>query len=281
MEHGPIWLPASAHGDSTKNINEVAWDVIRETRLYRVPVLNWVLILCYACAILYLSFRFKTWYSISSLGTTALTNLTLFGLSDTLAQTLRNVATWQPLSETQESAFFSYIYDKGRRRRVNLDEEEDDLESLGLTLPSSGREAASVDTNPPIYFDFRRLALFSLWGFSISVIQSPWYSFLRAAYSRDAKLIVVVQRVLADQLFYSPIMLFAFLSYLSFVVQRGDKEFVKEALMTRYLPTLGINFCVWPIAQFVNFLFVPPAVQIPFSSSISVVWNTFLSLNSG
>lgn len=280
MEHGPLWLQGSGSDYSAKDFRHIIRELVYETRFYKVPILNWILILAYACAILYLSLRFKTWYAISSLGTTALTNLTLFGLSDILAQTLCNVTNWQPLEDTHESAFFSYIYDKGRRRRINLDAEEDDLESLGLAFPSNATDELPEESVSPSYFDFRRLALFSLWGFSISVVQSPWYYFLRAAYSRDAKLIVVVQRVLADQLFYSPIMLFAFLSYLSYVVQNGSLESVKETLMTRYVPTLGINFCVWPIAQFVNFLLIPPAVQIPFSASISVVWNTYLSLNS-
>lgn len=259
-------------------------------RVWNLSPVNWVILAIYVVNLIRLSLNFRTMYARFALGTTALTNLLLLGLSDSLAQSLRSAANYETLQATESSdnsakaELFRYVLDHGRTRRVWLDEEGDDLAELGLA--NASRETPNVDQDDEVEsiwtdFDFRRLFLFSCWGFINSFFQSPWYSFLRTAYSRDAKFVVVVQRVLADQLFYSPIMLSFFLFYLAVVIEKKPWTIIKEApFWNSYVRTLGVNMCVWPLAQFVNFLLIPSPAQIPFSSSLSVLWNTYLSLNT-
>lgn len=259
-------------------------------RIWSLSPVNWAILSIYVVNLIRLSLNFRTMYARFALGTTALTNLLLLGLSDSMAQSLRSAANFRemhanlPPDKSTKAELFRYVLDHGRARRVWLDEEGDDLAELGLAnasheMPNLVQEDETE--NRWTDFDFRRLFLFSCWGFIVSFFQSPWYGFLRIAYSRDAQFVVVVQRVLADQLFYSPIMLSFFLFYLAVVVERRRWAIIKEApFWSSYVRTLGINMCVWPLAQFVNFLLIPSPAQIPFSSSLSVLWNTYLSLNT-
>ncbi|GMM53351.1 hypothetical protein DASB73_043140 [Starmerella bacillaris] len=230
--------------------------------------------------------KFRSYYSQHPLLTIALTNLLLMGLADSLAQTINSIGNSYDFEE-DNNPFMKFVLDKGRMKQVWLDEAEDDLAMLGLADDyGDGTTIGPVQSfqrvsNCYLEFDFRRWAFFSWWGLSISALQSTWYAFLRSAYSEDAKIITIVQRVLADQLFYSPIMLACFLFYLGVIVERQPPSILHESFFwEKYIHTLSLNLSIWPLAQFVNFLLIPNALQIPFSSCISVLWNTYLSLNT-
>lgn len=267
--------------------------------MYRIGSLspvNWLILGVYAVNLVRLSLNFKTLYAKYPLLATMITNVLLLGLSDSLAQSLKSAIQYKariqefPESDSTQASLFQYVLDRGRPKQVWLDEEGDDLSDLGLTLSHeemqgdvSGEEMDELRSEEPRFtdFDFRRLACFSLYAFFNSFIQSPWYGFLRSAYNHDSKLVVVVQRVIADQVFYSPLMLCVFLLYLSVMVERKPWQVIKSsAFWENYVSILSINLCVWPVAQFTNFLLIPSAAQIPFSSSLSVLWNTYLSLNT-
>lgn len=259
-------------------------DFVTGFRVFRVPVLNWTMILVYFTALVKWTFHFTTFRAFNSVLTNVFTNLLLYGLADTLAQTLRSVSAFSASvslnSESPESkGIFNYIVQNGRPRRVILDDDDDDLAELGLGILQQ-----APDDRPhshPEVFNFRRWAFFSCWGVLISFPQSAWYVFLNAAFgSGPMRFISVLQRVLCDQLFYSPISLAGFLCYMVFVIERGTIDDLSERFGTAYIPMLAANYTVWPAAQFVNFLLIPPSLQIPFSSTISVFWNAYLSLKN-
>lgn len=117
------------------------------------------------------------------------TNLLLFGLADTLAQTLTSALTFRPEPEQSGGLlYFKYILEKGRPMKVILDEEDDDLVELGLESdygsdneedsgPDNSQGPAPTSKNSEI-FSFRRLFLFSLWGKSLllKVVQHTFVS---------------------------------------------------------------------------------------------------------
>jgi protein Mpv17 len=63
-------------------------------------------------------------------------------------------------------------------------------------------------------------------------------------------------------------------------MEGGNREAVVEKLKKSYLPTIALNYCIWPAAQFLNFMVIPSPLQIPFSSTIGVFWNAYLSLKN-
>lgn len=258
-------------------------DLVTEYRLLQVPILNWVIICLYLVNIFKMSLRFAEFHSKVALLAVLPTNLLLYGLADTLAQTIRNVASFKQsgpsVSMDDSRNRFRYIIDRGRSRQVLLDDYDDDLVELGLGYLAPSATPSAPVSHPEV-FNFRRLALFSMWGVIISFFQTPWYAFLNSTWNGNLKFVSVLQRVLCDQLVYSPISLACFLIYMTVVMEKGDRSDVERKLMSAYLPTLGVNFCVWPLAQFLNFLVIPHSLQIPFSSTLSVFWNCYLSLTN-
>jgi hypothetical protein len=49
------------------------------------------------------------------------------------------------------------------------------------------------------------------------------------------------------------------------------------ALREKYIPTMQLNYMVWPACHFVNFCFVPPSLRILYINAITVVWGAVLS----
>lgn len=280
----------------SRMVGEFIMDWLTEYRVLRVPIMNWAIMVLYGAFLLRLSLKFKTLYDRHALTTMMVTNILLYGLADALAQTIGCVAAFKPIPEENTSLIFvRYILERGRPRRVILDEADDDLVELGLDDPFMDGVDYEEDVNGPNshpqhqftaaptsprnreVFHFRRLALFTLWGIIISFFQSPWYAFLNSAYSNDNKFLSVLKRVLTDQLCFSPVSLACFLSYMAYTIEQGGRQGVADKLKTKYLPTLGINWVVWPATQFFNFLVMPSPLQIPFSSTIGVFWNAYLS----
>lgn len=53
---------------------------------------------------------------------------------------------------------------------------------------------------------------------------------------------------------------------------------IKELVEEEYVPTFMIDTAVWPIAQAINFRFVPARFQALYVNFISLGWAGFLSL---
>lgn len=266
-------------------LRDMIVDFITEYRVLRIPLLNWAMIIVYFGWLLRLTLRFTTLYAKHALLTMMVTNILLYGLADTLAQTLRTMFAFNPDSRPKQSkVFVKYILERGRPRRVVLDEEDDDLLELGidpdLLVNDYEAEGNALPPTAPEVYHFRRLALFSTWGFIISFFQSPWYAFLNSNWTDEPVFLSTLKRVLSDQLCFSPVSLACFLSYMTIVMEHGDKHAVEAKLKTVYLPTLALNYAIWPATQFFNFMVVPRPMQIPFSSTIGVFWNTYLSLKN-
>lgn len=293
-------MPIELHNDSPED-NRIArrnWftRVINCIRIYNIPLINFVIILILGFFLIKLTTKYTNLYMISSLITILITNLVLYGISETLAQSIlsykpnqplvsfrlnelrgvgiqahdlvnvvrfRDVQPLPPPSEEAEDAEIERFIDF-------VDDESIDYENFG-ELPSP--------IIPLTYFQFNRLAGFMCWGGILSFFQCWWYKFLQI-YSKDPKFIEVLRKVLTDQLCYSPVSLFCFFTYGTIILENGTWELAKIKLKKVYLKTLMINYCVWFPIQFLNFLIVSRNYQVPFSSSISVLWNCFLSMRN-
>lgn len=251
----------------------------------------------------------------SSLITIIATNLVLYGISESLAQTI--------LSFKPNSPSFS-IYLNGplfMGSRTSSDEEagmgistrtsfeiptgndsdigEEDLDRfldylgssngsdspfINNSVSGSGNDAnlggdLRIDGFEPTYFNFFRLAGFMCWGFVMAFVQCWWYKFLQI-YSKHPQFVEVLRKVMSDQFCFSPISLFCFFTYGTLVLEMGTWEDAKIKLRKLFLQTLVINYSVWFPVQFINFLLIPRDFQVPFSSSVSVLWNCYLSMRN-
>lgn len=268
--------------------------VINSVRIYGIPALNFIIITILATFLLKLTFKYSELYVKNSLITIIVTNLVLYGISETLAQSLLSYnRSAAPLSILASESWMYTVNSNGgnlyRSNQLANDEpelnDEDHLERFMDYIQGYNDE---LTPNPQIdlaqhptmsYFEFGRLAGFMCWGFIMAFAQCLWYKFLQI-YATDPKFIEVLRKVLTDQLCYSPISLFCFFTYGTMVLESGTWDDTRAKLRQIYLPTLIVNYTVWFPVQFFNFLVVPRSLQVPFSSSISVLWNCYLSMRN-
>ncbi|WPK22837.1 hypothetical protein PUMCH_000054 [Australozyma saopauloensis] len=295
--------------DSQKDTSITFSKLINCVRIYNIPVLNFAIILTLVAFLLKLTTKYKELYMKSSLITIIVTNLVLYGISESLAQT---ILSFKPESPQFSIYVNSYIYPRLRpsdvenntlvqttsgpiELRDETEISEDDLDRFldYLGGPGSGSEAPflvdsstdtpaiynSMSTIEPTYFNFYRLSGFMCWGFIMAFVQCWWYKFLQI-YSKHPQFVEVLRKVMSDQFCFSPISLFCFFTYGTIVLENGTWEDAKAKLLKLYLQTLVINYSVWFPVQFINFLLIPRDFQVPFLSSVSVLWNCFLSMRN-
>lgn len=296
LENQPTGVKFTKHSLLTELINSV--------RVYNIPLVNFIINGILGYFLLKLTTRYNDLYMKSSLVTITISNLVLYGISETLAQSIMAYRHGGRMISFYVNPRFANFF----RRRSNSIELEDDTEQEEhrTSLDSNNEEIYNEflsyienDETPPrtpprtslgtehargfplvsTFFLFSRLAGFMCWGFIMSFFQCWWYKFLQI-YAKDPKIVEVIRKVLTDQLCYSPVSLFAFFTYGTMVLENGSWEDSKRKLSRVYLKTLLVNYSVWFPVQFINFLIVPRSYQVPFSSSISVLWNCFLSMRN-
>lgn len=281
--------------------------VINCIRIYNVPALNFAIIFTLVTFLLKLTTKYKELYMKSSLITIIVTNLVLYGISESLAQSILSFRLAAPPfsvylngpiyssrgasdleAQTGQSSDVSVL-----RRTNDSDIEEEDLdrfleylggantesESILVSRSNVGHEQIQSASFEPTYFKFNRLTGFMCWGFVMAFVQCWWYKFLQI-YSKHPQFVEVLRKVMSDQFCFSPISLFCFFTYGTMVLESGTWEDTKVKLRKLYLQTLIINYSVWFPVQFINFLLIPRDFQVPFSSSVSVLWNCFLSMRN-
>lgn len=265
--------------------------VINSVRIYNIPALNFFIISVLGFFLIKLTTKYTGLYMKSSLITIIVTNLVLYGISETLAQSIVSYKPTLPrisfryndnspstrlsfnssLDSSPETEDLSDVDDEGIERFINFLQQDHESRPTDFSVQPVPLELS--------YFQFNRLAGFMCWGFILAFVQCWWYKFLQI-YSKDPKFIEVLRKVLTDQLCYSPVSLFCFFTYGTMVLESGTWDDAKVKLGKVYLKTLLLNFTIWFPVQFINFLMIPRNFQVPFSSSVSVLWNCFLSMKN-
>ncbi|KAJ3560973.1 hypothetical protein NP233_g10489 [Leucocoprinus birnbaumii] len=136
-------------------------------------------------------------------------------------------------------------------------------------------------------YDYARTARFFCFGLTISPVMGRWNAYLEARFPlklyRHAKKIslgALGKRLAADQLLMAPLGLCYFIGFMGVTEGRPASQVV-EKFRDIYGTALITNWKVWPIAQLVNFRYMPLAFRVPFSQGCGVLWTLYLSvLNS-
>ncbi|MEW5314400.1 MAG: hypothetical protein WDW38_005906 [Sanguina aurantia] len=87
-----------------------------------------------------------------------------------------------------------------------------------------------------------------------------------------------VVQLMWDQLFFAPIFLSGFITVL--FTLNGDAGLVKAKLQADLLTTVQANWLLWVPAQFLNFRFAPPNLQVLVANCVALIWNVYMSYSS-
>jgi len=89
--------------------------------------------------------------------------------------------------------------------------------------------------------------------------------------------IALTKRVVSDQLFMAPLGIAAFIGSMG-VMEGRSSQAIAEKYQDMFKTALLTNWKVWPLAQLINFRYVPLAYRVPFSQTCGIFWNLYLSL---
>ena len=266
-------------------------------RLFNITIVNYGILTMFGYLLVKLTFRYHKLYTRSSILATIATNVVLYGISDTLAQSVT-----QLLEREQAPGRVGWMIDSNwsgnndSAVQFTLEGDNADDSTLdffvdyGDSSDGIGAHAYTIDfesgsniinsyLDPQEHsgFNFRRFFGFITWGFVMAFVQVAWYMFLNAMFTDMPTIVSVLERDLTDQLLFSPISLASFFAFTTIVIEKGDSEAYKDKMYKLYVTTLAVSFSVWFPVQFINFSVMPKKFQVPFSSSVGVVWNCFLS----
>ncbi|KAK9461174.1 uncharacterized protein V1516DRAFT_623814 [Lipomyces oligophaga] len=230
------------------------------------PLLNWTIISVFLLLLLRLGCVYGIVVEAAPLVTMSVANILLYGLSDTMAQTVTTMA--------ENYASF--------RRSTSLGIEATEKGTgPGSNVSFAGGASSHVffaSHFPPANFKIDRLVRFATWGFLLSGFLYKWLQLLDLwlPITPDSVVIPVLLRVIFDQLVWTPIVLCGFFGFMAFVEGTGVPGFQRK-LAALFVPTLKTNFTIWPAAQIINFRLIPFQYQLPFISTVGLLWNTWLS----
>lgn len=263
--------------------------------LMHISLMHWFLLLNWINLLWrYYSRYYRDLYTRNSLFASQISNCLLFGLSDILAQSITCYfdREMDPVPKIIDETVQSLVpFNSVPLPGVDLEAVEQELmpesdyeDNLSVFNDYGEYETSNEDIILPperiARFQFSRWFGFMGWALIISIFQVPWYKILNAFYTEDPTVIQVLERVLTDQLLYSPVSLYFFFMYSNYVIEKGGKFSFSIKIRRLYITTLGCNYMVWPMMQFINFLIIPKHYQVPFSSCVGVVWNCFLSMRN-
>lgn len=123
--------------------------------------------------------------------------------------------------------------------------------------------------------DFTRTARMGLVGFIIAPVLRTWYLTLDRIVPGTAKT-AGFKKMLLDQSLFAPVMICFFFSVTESLAGKRPHE-IKKKLRERYVETLITNYKIWPLAQTLNFTFIPIQHRIGFVQLVAIFWNAYMS----
>lgn len=156
------------------------------------------------------------------------------------------------------------------------------LNALGDVIAQTSQNVSCNDQHRPGW-DAARTLRFFCFGFGLSPLLGRWNVVLERRFplcrrrSHKSTFKAVSKRVIADQLVMAPVGLVLFVGCMGVMEGRSIAQ-IRERYSDMYATALLTNWKVWPIAQLINFRYVPLPYRIPFQSTCGVFWTLYLSL---
>jgi Mpv17 / PMP22 family len=218
--------------------------------------------------------------------TKACTSATLMCTADVLCQQYEIehakhiIATMQSqfgLEESQVNLQYGCVTNvsKGNRNTASCEGAIKNVNAA--TLPNHNQNERQLQYDP-----IRSMHL-AITGFLYSgPISHTWYNVLErivVSWPRHPYL-GLIQRLFYDAFLFSPIAVGGYFIVRS-TLEGRDLEGIVTKLQTKWWAATSASWSFWPLANVVNFSFVPIQFRVLYNNSLSLFWNAYLSrLNS-
>ncbi|GLC46637.1 hypothetical protein PLESTB_001762300 [Pleodorina starrii] len=127
-------------------------------------------------------------------------------------------------------------------------------------------------------WDIRRTGVFTFMGLAlVGPTLHYWYSLLNTLIPARGATGALLQ-LLLDQGVFAPVFLGTFISVL-FTIE-GKAGLIRAKLEQDLWETVKVNWVLWIPAQYINFRFVPPNLQVLTANVVALIWNTYMSFQS-
>jgi protein Mpv17 len=133
-------------------------------------------------------------------------------------------------------------------------------------------------------YDLIRTLRFFCFGFTFTPFIGRWNVFLEKMFplrttkgTGKVSLKALSKRVACDQLVMAPFGLGIFIGSMG-IMEGRDARRIYQKFDALYKPALLTNWQVWPMAQLINFRYMPLPYRVPFQSTCGVFWTLYLSI---
>ncbi|KAG7848784.1 hypothetical protein KL941_001602 [Ogataea angusta] len=187
----PISLPTDERPSASRTSLQLpgALRKLFTARVRNVPVSNLLILVLFAYFLAKLTTRYHQLYTKSSLVATMATNIVLYGIADTLAQSITAYCQQASFQERNLPYNIATYLETLVPRRP-----EDYFVDYGEDGEISVQQVGNTTEAAPPTFQVRRFAGFVFWGFLMSFVQVVWYSFLNAMYKDVPTFVSVLER---------------------------------------------------------------------------------------
>ncbi|KAI9320462.1 hypothetical protein BX666DRAFT_1851816 [Dichotomocladium elegans] len=165
-----------------------------------------------------------------------------------------------------------------RQDVAELDERETSFSSAFLgCMFTLGDTVAQECIEKKEHHDWPRTLRAIVYGSCIAgPLIGTWLGVLNRKVTVQSHFKGVLVRLAIDSIVFMPFFQGVFLTSISVLEGRSFLE-LQNKFRTSFFTLLRNAYCVWPMVNFVSFMFVPPPFRPLLNSTISVGWNAFLS----
>ena len=123
--------------------------------------------------------------------------------------------------------------------------------------------------------DYRRTLTFGIVG---ATLHGPYFQRAFAMLDKRLPATAVLKKTAITQVLLNPPYLVLLFAWLGTLEGRQFPEEVAQNVSDKIVPAFWAGNLFWPVANFLNFRYLPPQHRVAYVASCGAVWNTFISL---